>query len=37
MPSSPAIEDTLTMQPRAGLQVRAQARTIWKLPTVLTA
>ena len=37
MPSEPATDDTLTMQPCAAFRCGAQARTIWKAPSALTA
>ncbi|OQC00276.1 MAG: hypothetical protein BWX79_02987 [Alphaproteobacteria bacterium ADurb.Bin100] len=37
MPSEPATDDTLTMQPCAAFRCGAQARTIWKAPTAFTA
>jgi hypothetical protein len=37
MPSVPAIDDTLTMQPApAAFRCGVQARTIWNMPSVLT-
>ena len=36
MPSAPAIDDTLTMAPRAAFRCAAQARTIWNVPMALT-
>src|SRR5580765_7509448 len=36
MPSAPAIDEMLTMAPRAALRCGAQARIIWNVPAALT-
>ena len=37
MPSEPATDETFTIDPLAAFRCGAQARTIWKAPTVFTA